>query len=142
MRLESHLLFSELSPGPSSRIRSSAVKFHPEIAPCKRPDLSGGERAGNDLYPILSDGGEDGSDVLFGIDQGVGRSQLGQEMGIGVPDKGKSVGLRDLHGLLIEEVDPGGIKMAIFEGIKELKVLQKTPVQGVNSRKVGVRCDD
>jgi len=42
----------------------------------------------------------------------------------------------------VVEVDPRGIEMAILDGIKELQMFQKEPVQRMGVRKIGMGSDD
>jgi len=42
----------------------------------------------------------------------------------------------------VVEVDPRGIEVAILDGVKELQVFQKEPVQRMGVRKIGMGGDD
>ncbi len=76
---------------------------------------------------VPSDGCEDGFKVFFRLNQGIGGSQLGEEMRIGVSDQREPEGLGDCHGFEVK-VDLLGIKMAIFYGVKKLQMLQEISV--------------
>lgn len=75
------------------------------------------------------------------MDQRISRSELCRKVSVGVPNEGNAETPGDIDGHLVK-VDPGRVEVAIFDGIKKRKMLQKLPFQGVKVRKIGMRSDD
>ena len=66
---------------------------------------------------------------------------MGKEMGVRISNQRHSIQFGQRNRLLIE-VDPGRIKMAIFDGIKELQVFQKISIERPRVGEIGVRSNN
>jgi len=69
------------------------LKLHSEKSPRNRSHFKGSERPGDNFNSIRPNGCENRFEILLRIDQWIGGTKLGEEVGIWISDKRKSVGL-------------------------------------------------
>ncbi len=123
------LLIKEFS---GSAFTQPCSKLHPEESIQNQSHLQMIKRATYDADLIFPDGLKNGFKIFLRINQGIGGSQLGEEMSVRVSNQWEAEACGDFHGFEVK-VDHLGIKMTIFDGVEKFEMLQKVSVQRVHS---------